>query len=249
MSTWTHVFGIARVRPSGFGKHAREFVLKEVLDHLPPVTGSEGPMRASIVEPAPGHFDMASNHDEFGQHLDRMRHEATVYTIVLEGDLRDRELAQTEQEMREWLLTLARRIRVTDLMVRVTGDWEGKSVVLGDEMLGELERAFAEPSWQRDGFVMGMGFERCPDWRYGFMPDPEGDGTGNWVETLPYLVPGGLALMRSLDVLAGHKPAYDEEVRDDAEAAYDLMAGVRKARNAGDMPWFDDEDDEVPEEG
>lgn len=244
MSAWTHVFGIAKVRPSGFGEHAREFVLKEVLDHLPPVTGSEGPMRVSIVEPDPGHFDMASNHDEFGQHLDRMRHEVTVYTIVLEGDLRDREFPQTEREMREWLLALARRIRMVDLMVRITGDWEGKSVVLGDNLLAELQDAFVEPSWRRDGFMMGMGFERCPDWRYEFIPDPEGDGTGNWVETLPYLVPGGHELMRALDVLAGHKPAYDEEEQTDAEAACDLIAQVRASRDAGSMSWCDDEDSE-----
>lgn len=244
MSAWTHVFGIVRVSPAGFGMHAREFVLREVLDHLPPVTGSEGPMRATVVAPDPNHFDMAGSMDEFGQHLPRMRRESTRYVVVLEGDLRDRELAQTEKEMREWLLALARRIRVGDLMVRVVGDWEGETRMFDAAMLPELRNAFVEPSSRRDGFLMGMGFERCPDWRYSFMPDPEGDGTGNWTETLPYLVPGGASLLHSLDVLAGRKPARNEEERADAEAAYELLARVHAARKSGEHPWFDEDDDE-----
>ena len=41
MSSWTYVRGMIRVDPIGESTTEKEFVVHTVLDHLPPVTGSE----------------------------------------------------------------------------------------------------------------------------------------------------------------------------------------------------------------
>lgn len=210
MSFWTHVFGTVKVEPLGYSEHAREFVLRTVLDHLPPVIGSEGDMRVDVVPDDDKTFWSSS--DEFGQSRRpgpgrrRMAGQSVAYFLVLHGNLRDRMFPQTKQDLDAWLGTLARRVRVREIMVRVTSDM-GDCVTYEDAL--PYYEMFEEPSYQRDGFETMTATRRCPDWRYDFMPDLE--GVGNWCEVLPYLVPGGAEALRELDEIGGHLEWEDDD--------------------------------------
>lgn len=197
MSMWTHVFGTIKVEPLGHGEHAREFVLREVLDHLPPVTGSEGPMGAEVVRD-PTRVSWSSA-DEFGQHVDGpMRGQSTAFFLVLHGDLRDRAFAETEAELDKWLETLARRVHVRAIAVRLDGEDGARSY---DDATPYYDM-LCWPSTMRDGFETTSAIRRCPDWREGFMPDME-EG-GNWSEMLVYLLPSGPELLAESDERGGH---------------------------------------------
>ena len=199
MSFWTQVFGTVEVKPLGYSEHAREFVLKTVLDYLPPVTGSEGPMRINAIMSE--YKTSYSSTDDFGQDRDsrHLRGQATAFLVTVYGSLRDRMFEQTKGEFDAWLETLARRVLVTDVMVRVSSDCGD---VAKYEDASPYREMFEEPSYQRDGFGSMSDVQRCPNWRYDFMPDL--DGVGNWCETLPYLVPGGAEALQELDEIGGH---------------------------------------------
>lgn len=219
MSFWTHAFGTIKVEPLGYSEHAREFVLKTVLDHLPPVTGSEGDMRVDIVPDNQKMFWSSS--DEFGQeHIEdgrrRMFGQSVAYFLVIHGDFRDRMFERTQLEFDAWLDTLARRVHVKEIMVRLTAD---TGDVATYEDASPYYDLLDEPSYQRDGFETMTAIHRCPDWRYDFVPDFA--GVGNWCEMLPYLVPGGAEALRELDGIGGHLDWEDEEEDegDEAEAS------------------------------
>lgn len=214
MSFWTHVFGTIYVEPIGYSEHARDFVLHTVLDHLPPVTGSERDMYVDVVKDP--RIRSSSSSDEFGQEVREdgrreMFHQSVGYFLVLHGSLRDRMFDKTVSEFDEWLETLARRVEVSEVMVRVASDMGDERQYLDAEPYRDM---FEEPSYMRDGFETMTAVRRCPDWRYDFMPDLS--GIGNWCETLPYLVPGGAEMMRELDAIGGQIPN-DEDDDDGAE--------------------------------
>ena len=207
MSYWTHVFGTIKVEPLGYSDHAREFVLKTLLDHMPEVSGSEGPMRIEVAKSQ--YQTLFSTSDEFGQEAKGRRSffgQTAAFFITVYGNLRDRMFDQTKGEFDTWLEELARRTRVREIMVRVTSD-------CGDEQ-NYLDAApyydmFCVPSYKRDDFGRMSDIRRCPDWRYDFMPDFS--GVGNWCEAIPYLVPGGAQAMHELDELGGHVEEDDED--------------------------------------
>lgn len=209
MSFWTHVFGTVKVEPLGYSEHAREFVLKTVLDHLPAVTGSEGDMHVDVV-PDCQKVSWSSS-DEFGQEVwegghRRMLGQSVAYFLVLHGDFRDRVFAQTKDEFDAWMETLAKRVRIRELMVRLTAD-TGDVTTYEDALF--YDGMFEEPSYQREEFETMTAIHRCPNWRYDFMPDME--GVGNWCEMLPYLVPGGADALMELDEIGGHAFEDDDE--------------------------------------
>lgn len=213
MSFWTHVFGTIYVEPIGYSEHARDFVLHTVLDHLPPVTGSERDVYVDVIKDPLIRFSSSS--DEFGQEpREDGRHEmfdqSVGYFLVLHGSLRDRMFDKTVSEFDEWLKTLARRVRIKEILVRVSDDME-QSRQYADA--GEYYDMFEEPSYEREGFATMTAIRRCPNWRYDFMPDLS--GVGNWCETLPYLVPGGAEMMRELDEIGGQIPAEELDEEDD----------------------------------
>lgn len=145
MSSWTHINGAIIVRPAGRSQPEIEYVLRTVLDHLPMVTGSEGPMHV-YVQKCEG-FNSSSSHDEFGQpsnlgsgHFKTQRE----YIIAVDGRLRDREFSRTYREFQRWLCRLAKRVRVEDVLVRVSG--YDRSAVIDDP--GERYHSMYElPSW------------------------------------------------------------------------------------------------------
>ena len=212
MSFWTHVFGTVKVEPLGYSEHAREFVLKTVLDHLPPVTGIEGNMHVDIV-PDCQQVSWSSS-DEFGQG-NVHRHlfgQSVAYFLVLHGDFRDRMFDQTKPEFDAWLETLAKRVQVRELMVRLVSDTDDMVTYMDAVPYYDM---FEKPSYQRDGFETMTAIHRCPDWRYSFMPDME--GIGNWCELTAYLVPSGAEALRELDEIGGHLEDWEDDEEDEDE--------------------------------
>lgn len=65
MSFWSYVRGMIEVYPMGRTQAEMRYILETVLSHLPPVTGSEGNMKAHIVQKSG--FNYSSSADEFGQ--------------------------------------------------------------------------------------------------------------------------------------------------------------------------------------
>lgn len=242
MSMWSYVFGTVKVLPGGSSQHAKEFILREVIDHLPEVTGSEGSMRVSVVCPDPrSDFDMATSFDEFGQPLKRMRRVASEYVLVVDGHLRDRSVAQTNDELWRWLTTLARRVMVSDLMIRTSGDFQEGGRMYDESLLGNLQAMYRRGSFDGEDPMDGFSLGRCPDWRCGYMPDFENSETGNWTEILASLMPGARSALRMQDLLLGHRAAAYESDENLAKQVYARMSEVMSRRESGELPWRDDE--------
>ena len=211
MSSWTYVYGTVLVAPGGSGQHAKTFVLNEVLDHLPLVPGSEGPMTWQVL---PGqHCHSWCNHDEFGMASNLHRHAVLgsrrygwetqeLYIVVLEGLLRDTVYEDTLRAFVNWMNRLSKRVRVEDMLVRVWGQkrtWGeyGKRIFSGAGFWG---RNFSECiSETRDAEGDGLDVRRSSNWRYDVMPD-----SGHWPDILVNLVPGGTAMAKHRDLLFGN---------------------------------------------
>lgn len=123
MSFWSYVRGMIEVYPMGRTQAEMRYILETVLSHLPPVTGSEGNMKAHIVQKSG--FNYSSSADEFGQdtgmgnsHYGRFFDTQSCYFLVVEGDLRDRLFDHAYEEFQKWLCRLAKRVRVKDVMVK-----------------------------------------------------------------------------------------------------------------------------------
>lgn len=189
--------------PLGQGQHAKLFVLNEVLDHLPLVPGSEGPMTWHVLQKT-GYCSW-TNFDEFGQasNLDRRDgrygfENQDYYIVVLEASLRDTFYEDTLRAFVKWLDRLSKRVLVTDMLVRVSGgkrdySW-GKRIFSGashwrDNHLAAIREARKE----------GVQTRRSTNWRYGLMPE-----SSYWPDILVNLVPGGNSLAHDYDLILGN---------------------------------------------
>lgn len=118
MSLWTNVSGIIEVSPWGCTQSEKRYVLETTLDHLPRVTGSEENMRIHIVQEAG--YSGSANFNEFLESIPgedfKMQDR---YYLVLEGRLRDRVYEQTLRELTKFLNRLAKRVQVTDILVKL----------------------------------------------------------------------------------------------------------------------------------
>lgn len=202
MSNWTYISGQVTVVPSGQGNHAKRFVLEEVLEHLPRVPGSEGPMSWHIIQKH-GH-DSSANVDEFGIRTNLSERgwweTQTTYIVVLEGALRDTYYEDTLKAFVKWLNRLSKRIWVEDMLVRVSG---------GGRQHRWNERIFSNAGhWRKNYWAYAsrhldktddLRRRHSVNWRYGFVPEE-----GFWPDILVNLLPGGKQLAHNLDLLLGN---------------------------------------------
>ena len=172
MSHWTYVRGTVEVSPMGRTQAEKRYILETVLDHLPKVTGSEGPMDVYIIQPK-GH-SMSSSHTEFGMYggyIDWDKDNLSLqvqgdYILLVDGSLRDREFDQTYREFQKWLCRLAKRIDVEDVLVEVK-DWGKSSLVKNPEIQKErvwntvYGQMYEDPTWAQDRKKSGTGE---PNW-------------------------------------------------------------------------------------
>jgi len=140
MSSWTYVRGVIRVDPIGETSTEKEFVVHTVLDHLPPVTGSEKNM-CVYVTPSVYYGLSCRGNTEYGYKSGRA---APHFLITIEGDLRDREFDQTRAEVMRWICRLGKRLLITDICLTVR-DQYGRKVVLTDER--PLLDLYEGPHW------------------------------------------------------------------------------------------------------
>lgn len=136
MSFWTRVRGLIEVRVPGRTQPECDYVVQTVVNHLPLITGSEGPVFVHAVKRSG--YSSSSNTDEYLQFSNLLTDEYGVpnkygwlrlqdsYMLVLEGSLRDRLFAQTARETVKFLDRLSRTLEVTYYHVDVFSDDKGK---------------------------------------------------------------------------------------------------------------------------
>ena len=130
MSSWTYVSGLIEVDTFAQTDAEAIFKAQTVVEHLPRITGSEGPAHF-VVTPMPGWHNRSSSLDELGHHSDLgerqyprrwsvFRTQSSVL-LTLHGNMRDRWFDQTLFETTKCLSRLASRLHVRDCLVRVSG--------------------------------------------------------------------------------------------------------------------------------
>lgn len=128
MSYWTYVHGSLLVETYSRSTPETLYKVQTVLNHLPLIYGSEGPVKFYPVLPD-GHA-YSSTHDEFEQfsNLGDRRNSRygwfetqTRCLIVLHGALRDRMFEQTLYETTKALSRLSSRLCVEECLITVNG--------------------------------------------------------------------------------------------------------------------------------
>ena len=126
MSVWTHICGSVEIDVHGVSQSHIQYVVETILNHLPVVSGSECNMQVHIIKKY-GH-NVSSSFDDFGNIIIRNNNTddddcynnfQTKYILVLEGDLRDREFEETKRSFMKWLIRLAKRAYIIDILVKV----------------------------------------------------------------------------------------------------------------------------------
>lgn len=151
MSWWSYVHGTIVVSPMGRTQAEKRYILETVLDHLPKVTGSEGPMDVYIIQKKG--YNSSCSHTEFGiygGHLGWDKNNLSLqtqdeYILVVDGALRDRMFDQTFREFQKWLCRLAKRAHVIDVMVSIR-DYSKSTMV----RRSDYYRMFEDPTWCQD---------------------------------------------------------------------------------------------------
>lgn len=153
MSQWAYVHGTITVSPMGRTQAEKRYILDTVLDHLPIVSGSEQDMSVYVVQKAG--YNSWSSCNEFGEWTNNLVDSygrknkcgglqvQTEYILVVDGSLRDRTFAETKKEFMKWLVRLAKRVYVRDVLIRVRS-LDGEMTINEDEKFGNLEE---DPSW------------------------------------------------------------------------------------------------------
>ena len=219
MSSWTYISGMVSVIPPGSGQHAKTFVINEVLDHLPLVPGSEGPMTWHVVQR--DGYSSWSNLDEFGMvsNLDRYGRYGfetqDLYFVLLEGYLRDTYYEDTLRAFVKWLGRLSKRVQIADMLVRVSGfkrhhGW-GERIFSGADYWRKNYRLAVE---SKDD--LGLGSRKSTNFRYDLMPDMT-----FWPDILVNLVPGGKELAHDWDLILGNAEPEEYLERNPKKDDYD----------------------------
>lgn len=150
MSWWTHIRGTIEVSPMGRTQPECDYILNTILEHLPVVTGSEKDMTVHVTR-REGH-NCSSSHDEFGRITNNLKRSSYFgmyemqdeYLLTIEADLRDRMFEETKKEFLNWLVRLAKRIWVRDVLVRIWGYGDEQMLINLPNGLPEIQE---KPSW------------------------------------------------------------------------------------------------------
>lgn len=144
MSSWTYVHGMVEIEVPARTTAEAIFKAQTIVDHLPRITGSEGPARWAVA-PVQGWL-CSSNVDELG-HCSNLGRRTRYYNaaarwndysferqtkilLTLDGALRDRYFEQTLYETTKCLARLSSRVWVQHCLVRVS-HWD-KAYIFSD---------------------------------------------------------------------------------------------------------------------
>ena len=177
MSSWTYIDGVITVSPMGRTPAESRYILETVLNHLPIVSGSEDCMRIDIIDL--GTYGSCSC-NEFGECYERPNLKGrwgsmfecdAMYKLVLTGKLRDRYFNDTYKSFLKWLIRLAKRVWVSEALVRVSGHdfvdghnskWLEYSKILNYP--NGLYELLESPSWSYDVTIDKDGFPSSTNW-------------------------------------------------------------------------------------
>lgn len=134
MSFWTHITGMIKVEPDGQTQPEMRYNLETILEHLPPVTGSEQDMEYYVIQKMG--YSSLSNCDENGRCTNLAKIDGcggikhsrnnglfklqNHYFIIVDGDFRDRTFKTTFKEFNKWLNRLAKRCCVSEVLVNLS---------------------------------------------------------------------------------------------------------------------------------
>ena len=172
MSSWTYVNGIITVYPMGRTAAETRYILETVLNHLPIVAGSEKCMQIDIVDLG---SSSSCSCNEFGESYNRpdlngewarwgMFDGGHEYKLVLTGHLRDTVLDETYKSFMKWLVRLAKRCPISDILVEISGNdmyWNNISKLIRYDNLDNL---YEHPSWCGDTGFDENGFPLTSNW-------------------------------------------------------------------------------------
>lgn len=135
MSRWTHIRGVIYVDVPGGTQKEKDFVIDDILNHLPEISGSEGDLEYTFA-PIPG-YNESSNYDNWDRctafkqfrtiELLRGRelvHTQSIYAITLYGNQRGCDFDTCYREFIHWLMTLGKRLEIINVVVSIYGDTE-----------------------------------------------------------------------------------------------------------------------------
>jgi hypothetical protein len=128
MSHWSYIIGALEVEPIGRTQPEKRYVLDTVLEHLPKVEGSEGPMQVYVSQVRGP--NCSSTCDEFCHSLPRYQWFETQdrYLLTVHAALRDCTFDEAYRQFAKWLTRLTKRIMVNYVCVKVD-DYEKASVI------------------------------------------------------------------------------------------------------------------------
>jgi len=197
MSMWTYVNGTITVEPMGRTQAEKRYILDTVLNHLPLVTGSEKDMDVYIIQK--NGTNSSCSCDEYGEQTNNLinRYDChdyrtgwlrtqSEYILVVNGSFRDREFNETFREFMKWLCRLAKRVLVTNILVKIQG--YGKEFVINDECNynSPYHSMNEDPSWYKESngepcWAEHLMWDRAKGSRYPmllmykYFSDPEND--------------------------------------------------------------------------
>lgn len=125
MSMWTHTRGMLVVNCYyGNTQQYKDDIVDEIVRNAPAVTGSEGGLKIQVVRATE---DCGFCAEWFYDIEDQKEYQVTYYqqnryTLILNGDYRDRECGQTTEEFEKLLDYLARRLYVDTCLVNLCAD-------------------------------------------------------------------------------------------------------------------------------
>ena len=147
MSCWTHVTGVITVEPFGRTQHEKRYILDTIIDHLPKVSGSERNMNIYTMQKKGR--NSSCTHNEFGECVKGEFSECqSKYSVIIEGDLRDRFFDDTLKELSNFLNRLAKRVQVYDILIKLTGmdlNYNKKTTIISNTK--PYEQMLEGPSW------------------------------------------------------------------------------------------------------
>ena len=121
MSAWTHVIGSLYVETYTQRKNIKKYVEK-ILQDAPKVTGSEEDM-TTFVNPLPGYNVSSWKRNKEDTDWETYQ---TCVCISLAGDLRDRQLPQTEEEFNNFIEFIQQKFQIFYSAVSIYDEVSGE---------------------------------------------------------------------------------------------------------------------------
>ena len=150
MSWWTHTRGIMVVNCCYGTQFDLDRVMKEIIVNASTVTGSESNLEIRCVQD-PG-YDTSVYRTVFdGQEEKQVRYEwQTRYSLILNGDFRDKILPETKKELESLLWYLGCRLLVDTCYIEMYDDFD-KKLYTRDSVLSNNGLALKEMGTCKSG--------------------------------------------------------------------------------------------------